>query len=48
MCRPALTSGMSGALLVYDPNVRSQEKDIELWHKAFVAPSKLLDQQVVV
>lgn len=36
----------SGAIMIYDPNVRSQERDIELWHKAFIHPLNLADTQV--
>ena len=32
--------------MVYDPTVKSQEKDIELWHKAFVHGMNLPDSQV--
>lgn len=32
--------------MVYDPTVKSQEKDIELWHKAFVQGMNLPDSQV--
>jgi len=46
-CWKALLRGTSGVLLVYDPSIRTQEKDIELWHKAFVKPLNLADEQVM-
>ena len=47
-CWPAITKEASGMIMVYDPNIRTQERDIELWHKAFVQPLKLADSQVLV
>jgi len=44
-CWPAITHKASGVILAYDPTARTQEKDIELWHKAFVAPLRLSDAQ---
>lgn len=44
--RPTPVSQASGVLMIYDPNVRTQERDIELWHKAFIQPLKLADTQV--
>ena len=32
--------------MVYDPTIKEQEKDIEMWHKSFVAPLNLPDSQV--
>ena len=34
--------------MVYDPSSKEQEKDIELWHTAFVKPLNLSDKQVVL
>jgi len=47
-CWGAILRQAAGVIMVYDPTVRTQEKDIELWHKAFVQPLKLRDEQVVV
>jgi len=49
MCASTLLAMQaSGVIMVYDPNIRTQERDIELWHKAFVQPLKLSDSQVSV
>mmetsp|Transcript_13193 Transcript_13193/g.28084 ORF Transcript_13193/g.28084 Transcript_13193/m.28084 type:complete len:197 (-) Transcript_13193:344-934(-) len=47
-CWPAILRGASGVLLVYDPTIKTQEKDIEMWHKAFVKPLNLKDEQVAL
>ena len=33
--------------MVYDPTIKEQEKDIEMWHKSFVGPLSLPDSQVL-
>lgn len=45
-CWPAILRDAHGVIMVYDPTVKSQEKDIELWHKAFVQGMNLPDSQV--
>lgn len=34
--------------MVYDPTIKDQEKDIEMWHKSFVNPLNLPDSQILV
>ena len=46
-CWPAILKGAGGVLMVYDPNVSTQQKDIELWHRAFVKPLNLRSTQVL-
>ena len=49
-CWPAMlkSADPSGAILVYDPCDRSQEKDIELWYKSFLQPLNFNDAQFLV
>ena len=44
-CWPAILRDAHGVIMVYDPTVKTQEKDIELWHKAFVHGMNLPDSQ---
>ena len=44
-CWPAILRDAHGVIMVYDPTVKTQEKDIELWHKAFVHGLNLPDSQ---
>mmetsp|Transcript_7356 Transcript_7356/g.19084 ORF Transcript_7356/g.19084 Transcript_7356/m.19084 type:complete len:97 (-) Transcript_7356:407-697(-) len=37
-----------GIVLVMNPDVKGQEKDLESWAKNFVGPLKLKDTQVVI
>jgi len=34
--------------MVYDPTVKEQEKDIEMWHKSFVGPLNLPESQILI
>jgi len=45
-CWGAILRQAQGVVMVYDPSIKTQEKDIELWHKAFVQPLKLKPEQV--
>ena len=47
-CWPAILRDAHGVIMVYDPTVKSQEKDIELWHKAFVQGMNLPDSQIML
>lgn len=47
-CWPAILRDVSGVVLVYDPTVKEQEKDIETWYKSFVARLGLKDAQVLL
>ena len=38
----------TGVVLVYDPTIKEQEKDIELWYKSYVNRLHLKDAQVLV
>ena len=44
-CWPAILRDAHGVIMVYDPTVKTQEQDIELWHKAFVHGLNLPDSQ---
>ena len=47
-CWPAILRDASGVVLVYDPTIREQEKDIELWYKSYCARLGLKEGQVLV
>ena len=47
-CWPAILRDAHGVIMVYDPTVKTHEKDIELWHKAFVHGLNLPDSQVML
>lgn len=47
-CWPAILRDVAGVVLVYDPTVKEQEKDIEMWYKSFAARLGLKDAQVIV
>lgn len=38
-CWPAILKDAQGVVLVYDPTIKEQEKDIELWYKTYTARS---------
>ena len=44
-CWVSILRDAHGVIMVYDPTVKTQEKDIELWHKAFVQGMNLPDSQ---
>ena len=45
-CWTAILRETHGVVMVYDPTIKDQEKDIEMWHKSFVNPLNLPDSQV--
>ena len=47
-CWPAILRDATGVVLVYDPTIKEQEKDIELWYKSYVNRLHLKDAQVLV
>ena len=47
-CWPAILKGAHGVVLVYDPTIKEQEKDIELWYKSYTARLGLKDAQVLI
>jgi Rab-like protein 5 len=47
-CWTAILRDAQGVILCYDPTIKEQEKDIELWHKTFVAPLHLGEGQIMV
>ena len=47
-CWAAILKDAHGVVLVYDPSVKTQEKEVENWYKAYVTPLKLKDEQVVL
>ena len=47
-CWPAILRDVSGVVLVYDPSIKEQEKDIELWYKSYTARLGLKDAQVLI
>ena len=47
-CWTAILRETQGVVLVYDPTIKEQEKDIELWYKTFVSPLGLRDGQILV
>lgn len=47
-CWTAILRETQGVVLVYDPTIKEQEKDIELWYKTFVLPLGLSDSQILL
>ena len=47
-CWVSILRDAHGVIMVYDPAQKTQEKDIELWHKAFVSGMNLPDSQVML
>ena len=47
-CWPAILRDACGVVLVYDPTIKEQEKDIELWYKSYTARLGLKDAQVLL
>jgi len=47
-CWPAILREATGVLLVYDPTIKEQEKDIELWYKSYATRLNLKDSQVLL
>jgi len=47
-CWTAILRESHGVVMVYDPTIKEQEKDIEMWHKSFVAPLNLPDSQILI
>ena len=44
-CWPAILRDAQGVVLVYDPSIKEQEKDVELWYKSFAASLRLKPEQ---
>jgi len=47
-CWPAILREAQGVLLVYDPTIKEQERDIELWYKTYTSRLGLKDSQVLL
>ena len=47
-CWPAILRDVHGVVLVYDPTIKEQEKDIEMWYKSYTARLGLKESQVLV
>lgn len=47
-CWPAILRDAHGVVLVYDPTIKEQEKDIELWYKSYTARLGLKPTQVII
>ena len=47
-CWTAILRDAHGVVMVYDPTIKEQEKDIEMWHKSFVIPLGLPDTQILL
>jgi len=47
-CWTAILRETHGVIMVYDPTIKEQEKDIEMWHKSFVAPLGLPDSHILI
>jgi len=48
-CWSAILRDVHGVVLVYDPTIKEQERDIELWYKTYVARQlRLSDAQVIL
>lgn len=47
-CWPACYKNVDGIVFVMNPEVRNQEKELEMWHKAFAAPAAVPDKHCLV
>ena len=47
-CWPAILKDAQGVVLVYDPTIKEQEKDIELWYKSYTARLGLKESCVML
>ncbi|XP_060612964.1 intraflagellar transport protein 22 homolog [Anolis sagrei] len=47
-CWPALTKDSHGAVIVFNPDLPSHVKEIEMWHSCFVQQQQLLDSQCLL
>ncbi|XP_057713973.1 intraflagellar transport protein 22 homolog isoform X2 [Corythoichthys intestinalis] len=47
-CWPALMKDCSGVVIVFNPDIPSQLKEIETWHSMFIASQSLQDSQCLL
>lgn len=47
-CWAACYKNADGIIFVMNPEVRNQEKELEMWHKAFAVPSNIPDKHCLV
>ncbi|XP_063002597.1 intraflagellar transport protein 22 homolog [Elgaria multicarinata webbii] len=47
-CWPALTKDSHGVVIVFNPDLPSHMKEIEMWHSCFVQQQQLLDSQCLL
>jgi len=47
-CWPAITDKLNGAIVVFDPTVKSQAHDVKLWCEWFCKRANLQDNQIVI
>lgn len=47
-CWPAIRERADGIIFVINPEIRNQEKELELWHKSFAAPRELPDKHCLI
>lgn len=47
-CWVAILREAQGVVLVYDPTDKAQEKEVEMWYKAYIQPLKLSSTQILL
>ena len=47
-CWPAMYKGADGIIFVMNPEIRNQERELELWHKSFAAPASIPEKHCLV
>lgn len=47
-CWPAIAKDTHGIIFVFNPAVKNQEKELELWYKSFAAPQQIPDEHCII
>lgn len=47
-CWPAIAKDAHGIIFVFNPAVKNQEKELELWYKSFAVPAQVQDEHCLI
>ncbi len=47
-CWPAMYKGADAIIFVMNPEIRNQERELEMWHKAFAVPANVPEKHCLV
>lgn len=47
-CWPAIMKDSCGVVIIFNPDVKSQLKEIETWHSMFISPQSLQESQCLL